>query len=190
MFSKHYYINDNTIPHSVYSVRGAEECAIEIGSLSKSSGFTGLRCGWIVLPKALAVGGSPLTPHWRRWLSCHCNGVGYPIQRAAEAALSPTGKRQGAAALATYRRNAERLIQYFDEKDIPYLGGKHAPYLWVKCPEDSNSWDTFHWLLNECGILVTPGAGFGEAGEGWLRLTAFAEEWAVSEAIRRFQRIF
>lgn len=183
------YITGQALPRSVYETEGSENCAIEIGSLSKSAGFTGLRCGWVVLPNALCASGVSLAPLWKRWLSSHSNGVSYPVQRAAEAALSPSGKRQGAAALELYRRNGARIKRYFAEVGIPCWGGEHAPYLWVKCPNGAGSWVMFRRLLEQCGVLCTPGAGFGALGEGYLRFTSFAREGDTAEALRRIKGV-
>ena len=179
------FIAGDGFPRSVYELPLAEECAIEIGSFSKSAGFTGLRCGWVVLPQGLRCGGVLLAPLWQRWLSCHSNGISYPVQRAAEAMLSPTGRRQGEQAIAVYRRNMARLRQHFEAAKVPCWGGMHAPYLWVQCPEGTDSWGMFRRLLTQCGVLCAPGAGFGTEGEGYLRFTAFSSEAVTAEALRR-----
>lgn len=189
------YCTDPMLPHSVYAIPGADRCAIEIGSFSKSDGFTGLRCGWVVLPRACvcacapAQERQPLLRHWMRWLGCHSNGVSYPVQRAAEAALSPIGLQQREKALRIYRRNAASLEQFFTAAGLPHTGGSHAPYLWVQCP-NGDSWGWFRMLLATCGVIVTPGAGFGAAGEGWMRFSAFGRPEDTAEALRRMEPIF
>lgn len=183
------YLAEDALPRSVFAASGARECAIEIGSFSKSDGFTGLRCGWIVLPEGLRASGVALAPCWRRRLACRSNGVGYPVQRAAEAALSPTGKRQGAAALSVYRRCSELLSRHFIEANISFWGGKNAPYLWAKCPSGTDSEILARRLLEERGVVVTPGEGFGALGRGYLRIAAFAGEKDTAEAIRRMSGI-
>ncbi len=175
-------------PRSIYAVPGAECCAIEFGSLSKSDGFTGVRCGWVVLPQATGCHTA-----WQKWLGSHSNGVSYPIQRAAEAALSPTGQRQRQKALQIYRENALLMQQTFQQIGLTCAArrpGCDTPYLWVQCPNGQDSWKWFHRLLEEGGVLCTPGAGFGAMGEGWLRFTAFARPEDTSEALKRVEHFF
>ena len=179
------FVADDSLPRSIYAVPEAHRCAIELGSFSKSDGFTGLRCGWVVVPEACGCAGA-----WRRWLGSHSNGVSYPVQRAAEAALSPTGLRQRGRALGVYRRNAERMLDFFSRRSVPCTGGENAPYLWVRCPDGGDSWGWFRRLLEECGVICAPGAGFGAMGEGWLRFTAFGKNAATAEALRRMDRLF
>lgn len=176
------YLSDAALPRSIYCIPGAERCAVEAGSFSKSDGFTGLRCGWMVIPEACG-----LQNLWERDLSRYSNGVSYPVQRAAEAALTSTGLYQRQKALGTYRRNAAVMTAFFAQKGLPYTGGENAPYLWVQFPDPKDSWGWFDRLLNECGVICTPGAGFGAAGEGWLRFTAFGEPAATAEALRRLE---
>ncbi len=172
-------------PQSVYETEGAREVAIELGSFSKSAGFTGLRCGWVILPRELTVAGKQLLPFWKRWLSCHANGVSYPVQRAAEAALSGGGQRENREIRALYRRNMARMRETFQAAGIPHWGGEEAPYLWVPCPRGLSSREAYRKLLWERGVLVTPGNGFGEGGEGFLRLSAFGREEDTEEALHR-----
>lgn len=182
------FLSGEELPRSIYAVPGAKRCAIEVGSFSKSDGFTGVRCGWVILPRETGCAAA-----WQRWLGSHSNGTSYPIQRAAEAALSPTGLRQRQRALALYRQNAATMLQMFHKLGLTCAArrpGCLAPYLWVRCPDGpdaQNSWAWFHRLLEGCGVLCAPGAGFGQMGEGWLRFTAFSRPEDTAEALRRME---
>ena len=182
------FLSGEELPRSIYAVPGAKRCAIEVGSFSKSDGFTGVRCGWVILPRETGCAAA-----WQRWLGSHSNGTSYPIQRAAEAALSPTGLRQRQRALALYRQNAATMLQMFHKLGLTCAArrpGCLAPYLWVRCPDGpdaENSWAWFHRLLEGCGVLCAPGAGFGQMGEGWLRFTAFSRPEDTAEALRRME---
>lgn len=182
------FLSGEELPRSIYAVPGAKRCAIEVGSFSKSDGFTGVRCGWVILPRETGCAAA-----WQRWLGSHSNGTSYPIQRAAEAALSPTGLRQRQKALALYRQNAATMLQMFHKLGLTCAArrpGCLAPYLWVRCPDGpdaQNSWAWFHRLLEGCGVLCAPGAGFGQMGEGWLRFTAFSRPEDTAEALRRME---
>ena len=167
------FLTGEALPCSIFAVPGADRCAVEIGSFSKSDGFTGVRCGWVVLPEKTGCGAA-----WRCRLGSHSNGISYPVQRAAEAALSPTGLRQRQQALAVYRQNAENMLHAFRQMGLTCAArrpGCEAPYLWVRCPDEQGSWYWFHRLLRECGVVCAPGAGFGTMGEHWLRFTAFGD---------------
>ena len=177
------FLTGETLPRSIFAVPGADRSAVEIGSFSKSDGFTGVRCGWVVLPEKTGCGAA-----WRCRLGSHSNGVSYPVQRAAEAALSPTGLRQRQQALAVYRQNAENMLHAFRQMGLTCAArrpGCEAPYLWVRCPDGQGSWYWFHRLLRECGVVCAPGAGFGTMGEHWLRFTAFGDPRTTAEALRR-----
>ena len=182
------FLSGEELPRSIYAVPGAKRCAIEVGSFSKSDGFTGVRCGWVILPEETGCAAA-----WQRWLGSHSNGTSYPIQRAAEAALSPTGLRQRQKALALYRQNAATMLQMFHKLGLTCAArrpGCLAPYLWVRCPDGpdaQNSWAWFHRLLEGCGVPCAPGAGFGQMGEGWLRFTAFSRPEDTAEALRRME---
>lgn len=177
------------VPASIYQMRGSERCAIEIGSFSKMAGFTGMRCGWSILPKALDSKDCSPRALWARRQGSRFNGVGYVISRAAEAALSPQGRMGSAQAIHYYGENLAALRACLDAKGIPYFGGKDAPYLWVKTPHGMSSQEAFRYLLWEHGILVTPGSGFGKAGEGYLRLSAFASHEDTAEAVKRLESL-
>lgn len=174
------------LPRSIYEIEGAKECAIEVCSFSKFAGFTGVRCGWTIVPAALAAqDGTSLNKMWFRRQATKFNGVSYPVQRAAEAALSPEGMVQCMENIAYYRKNASMLAEVFDSKGIFYTGGRNSPYIWLECPDHMGSWEFFDKLLNEVQIVGTPGEGFGKAGEGYFRITAFGTHENTEEACRR-----
>lgn len=182
------FLTQPDLAHSIYQVRGAERCAIEIGSFSKRAGFTGTRCGYTVVPHSLKRENMNLHTAWSRRQQTKNNGVAYIVQRGAEAALSPQGQKQIQMDLAYYRANAAVLGAVLDAADIWYCGGKNSPYLWMKCPGGMCSWQFFDWLLEHCGVAGTPGAGFGPCGEGYFRLTAFGEKEKTHIAAERLQK--
>jgi LL-diaminopimelate aminotransferase len=184
------YISDPAIPHSIYEIAGARECAIEFRSFSKNGGFTGLRCAFTVMPKAvtaLALNGErrPLHPLWQRRMSTKFNGVSYPVQRAAEALYSAAGKAQVADLIRHYMGNARILREACTAIGLDVFGGVNAPYIWVNTPPGIGSWDMFDIMLDDANIVVTPGAGFGSAGEGFFRISAFNSRANAEEAARR-----
>lgn len=183
------YITDPAIPRSIYEIEGAERVAVECCSFSKSAGFTGMRCAYTIIPKALEakVDGRPVSLNalWRRRVACRQNGVSYPIQRAAAAALSPAGRRQVAAQIGAYTDNAHHMVQVLSGAGLQVHGGIHAPYVWLKIPDGASSWQFFDRLLHEAQVVGTPGAGFGREGEGYLRLTAFNTAAQTREALDR-----
>jgi LL-diaminopimelate aminotransferase len=184
------YISDPSIPHSIFEIPGARDCAIEFRSFSKNAGFTGLRCAFTVVPKALtalARNGErrPLHPLWQRRMSTKFNGVSYPIQRAAEAVYTPAGKAQVAGLVGHYMENARILREACAAIDLEVAGGANAPYIWVRTPIGIGSWDMFDIMLEDANIVVTPGAGFGSNGEGFFRISAFNSRSNAQEAARR-----
>lgn len=179
------FIADGELPRSIYEIDGAENCAIEVCSLSKMAGFTGVRCGWTVLPRACRSGGVSLRSLWARRQSTKFNGASYISQIGALAALSEEGMQQNAENIAYYMENARLLGKALTESDIEFWGGTHAPYLWFRCPSGLNSWEFFDHLLKNAGIVGTPGVGFGAAGEGFFRFSSFARREDVLEAIER-----
>ncbi|NCB52194.1 MAG: LL-diaminopimelate aminotransferase [Clostridia bacterium] len=179
------YISDPELPRSIYEVEGARECAIEFCSYSKTAGFTGTRCGWTVVPKALKRGGESLSSMWLRRQSTKYNGTSYIIQRAAEAVYSPEGKKQVAEIIEYYMANARFIRQALSGAGLAVSGGIDSPYIWFKTPEGFGSWEFFDRLLREANVVTTPGAGFGPAGEGYIRLTAFGDAEKTKEAVRR-----
>ena len=176
-------------PHSIFEIDGGRECAIEVSSLSKMAGFTGLRCGYTIIPRELSAAGVLINDLWRRRQATKFNGVSYPIQRAAEAALSVEGEKECQKAIQYYKKNAKLLADFFKSKGIYYTGGESSPYLWIKCPDKYNSWEFFDYILKNAYIVTTPGVGFGTMGEGYLRLTAFNTYENTLEAIERLKKI-
>ena len=184
------FIADDELPRSIYEIEGAKECAIEVCSFSKFAGFTGTRCGWTVVPEDLkADDGTSLNKMWFRRQATKFNGVSYPVQCAAEAALSKEGIRQCRENIEYYKQNAAMISEVLDSKNIYYTGGKNSPYIWLKCPGDMDSWKFFDYLLNEGQIVGTPGEGFGKAGEGYFRLTAFGTHENTMEACNRLRNL-
>lgn len=181
------FVADPTLPRSIYEIEGARGCAIEFASFSKTAGFTGVRCGYTVVPKELVFGGASLNRMWLRRQTTKFNGVSYVVQRGAAAVFTPQGKREIAAALAYYRENARVIAQALDAIGMMYTGGKNSPYIWMQCPEGMTSWRFFDRLLDEAHVVGTPGAGFGANGEGFFRLTAFGDQERTRQAVSRLQ---
>lgn len=184
------YIQDPDIPHSIYEIRGARKVAIEFHSYSKTAGFTGVRCGYTVIPKELTaytMEGSPieLNPMWDRRQCTKFNGTSYISQRAAEAIYTPEGQKQVKETIAYYMENAKIMRDGLTRLGFKVYGGENAPYLWVKTPGDIPSWKFFEQMLYGAQVVCTPGVGFGPAGEGFIRLTAFGDRADCKEAMRR-----
>lgn len=184
------FITDPEIPKSIYEIQGAESCAIELRSFSKTAGFTGLRCGYTVVPHKLVFDNVELNSLWRRRQSTKFNGVSYITQRAAEAVYSSEGQKQIQENLSFYRENAELIFKGVTEAGFKAFGGKYSPYVWLKIPEGFTSWSFFDELLVKCNVVGTPGSGFGKMGEGYLRLTGFGSRERTIEAIERIKKIF
>ncbi|MDB9445453.1 LL-diaminopimelate aminotransferase [Anabaena sp. CS-542/02] len=189
------YITDPTIPHSIYEIEGARECAIEFRSFSKNAGFTGTRCALTVVPKTLtakAADGSDveLWKLWNRRQSTKFNGVSYIIQRGAEAVYSQAGQAQIQALVSFYLENAKIIREQLSGAGLAVYGGVNAPYVWVKTPNDLSSWDFFDKLLQTVNVVGTPGSGFGAAGEGYFRISAFNSRENVEEAMKRITQKF
>ena len=187
------YIKDANIPHSIYEIKGAKKVAIEFRSFSKTAGFTGVRCGYTVVPKELkayTLSGDPVSLNklWLRRQSTKFNGTSYITQRGAEAVYSPEGKAQIRATIDYYMKNASIMKEGLEQCGLKVYGGTNAPYLWVKAPDGLTSWKFFEKLLYEVYIVSTPGVGFGPSGEGYLRLTAFGDRDETIEAIGRIKR--
>lgn len=187
------YIKDTNIPHSIYEIKGAKKVAIEFRSFSKTAGFTGVRCGYTVVPKELkayTLSGNPVSLNklWLRRQSTKFNGTSYITQRGAEAVYSPEGKAQIRATIDYYMKNASIMKEGLEQCGLKVYGGTNAPYLWVKAPDGLTSWKFFEKLLYEVYIVSTPGVGFGPSGEGYLRLTAFGDRDETIEAIGRIKR--
>lgn len=177
------FITDNELPRSIYEIEGAKTCAVEFCSLSKMAGFTGTRCGYTVVPKALENG--ILNKMWLRRQTTKFNGVAYIIQRAAEAVFTPEGQKEIQQNLNYYKENAKLISQVLTKHNIWHIGGKHSPYIWLKCPNNMTSWEFFDYLLNNVQIVGTPGSGFGTNGEGYFRLTSFGSRENTLEAVQR-----
>jgi LL-diaminopimelate aminotransferase len=189
------FITDPAIPHSIYEIEGARDCAIEFRSFSKNAGFTGTRCALTVVPKTLtakAADGSDveLWKLWNRRQSTKFNGVSYIVQRGAEAVYSPDGQAQTKALVSFYMENARIIREQLTAAGIAVYGGMNAPYVWVKTPQGLSSWDFFDKLLQNCNVVGTPGSGFGAAGEGYFRISAFNSRENVNEAMRRITEKF
>ena len=185
------YITDPEIPHSIYEIKGARKCAIEFHSYSKTAGFTGVRCGYTIIPKeltAVTIDGKQrvnLNQLWDRRQSTKFNGTSYISQRAAEAIYTPEGKKQIQETIDYYMENAKIMRETLSKLSYKVYGGVNAPYLWVKTPDGMDSWKFFEQLLYGCGVVCTPGVGFGPSGEGYFRLTSFGNREDVREAMRR-----
>lgn len=187
------YIREDDIPHSIFEIEGAKRCAIEFRSFSKTAGFTGVRCGYTVIPKevtATTATGERVAMNalWNRRQCTKFNGTSYITQRGAEAIYSKEGKQQVRETIDYYMENARIMREGLTDAGIQVFGGKNAPYLWVKTPEGFTSWQFFDHLLNEANIVSTPGVGFGPSGEGYLRLTAFGQREDCIEAIQRISQ--
>ncbi len=184
------FVQDDSVPKSIYEIEGAKDCAIEFRSFSKNGGFTGVRCAYTVVPKTImgtdAKGDShPLHPLWSRRHSTKFNGASYPVQRGAAAVFSPEGKAQVSALIKGYMENAALLRETCEKLGLPVYGGENAPYVWVGCPEGIDSWGMFDQMLEKANVVITPGSGFGAAGEGYFRISAFNSRDNVEEVCRR-----
>lgn len=188
------YITEEGVPHSIYEIPGARDCAIEFRSFSKNGGFTGVRCAFTVVPKSLLCQTDtgerkPLHPLWNRRFSTKFNGVSYVTQRGAEALYSDEGKKEVAALIKHYMGNAEILREAVASTGLTVFGGVNAPYIWVKGPEGMTSWEIFDKVLNEANVVITPGSGFGGAGEGYFRISAFNSREKAEEAAKRVKAL-
>ncbi len=186
------FIGDKSLPHSIYEIDDAREVAIEFRSFSKSAGFTGVRCALTIVPKNLVAydaNGEEQSLHalWTRRYATKFNGVSYPVQRAAAAVYSPEGKRQVQELIDTYMGNARLVRRAMEGSDYRCVGGENSPYIWVNVGGDS--WDFFDRLLNEAGVVCTPGAGFGPCGEGHIRISAFNSKENVEEGLERIHQV-
>ena len=184
------FISSDDVPHSIYEIEGARRVAVEFRSFSKTAGFTGLRCGYTIVPHELVVDKVSINKLWSRRQCTKYNGTAYVIQRAAQAVYSPTGQKEIKENIAYYMQNAQIIRTNFQEAGFEVYGSIDAPYIWLCTPEGLSSWDFFDRLLVDCGIVVTPGVGFGPCGEGYVRLTAFGERERVKEAVERIKLQF
>jgi LL-diaminopimelate aminotransferase len=188
------YISDPSIPHSIYEIPGARECAVEFRSFSKNGGFTGVRCGFTVMPKALLARASdgqqrPLHSLWHRRWSTKANSVSYPVQRGAEAVYTSEGKDQVRHLIEHYMGNARILREATQRAGLHVYGGVNAPYIWVETPEGLTSWQMFDRMLHDLNVVVTPGSGFGACGEGFFRISAFNSRENAEEVARRLAKL-
>lgn len=184
------FVQDAAVPRSIYEIEGAHRCAIEFRSFSKHGGFTGVRCAYTVIPKTVtgaAANGERVALHqlWSRRHSTKFNGASYPVQKAAAALFSEEGKAQVAELIKHYMGNASLLREACLAAGLPVFGGVNAPYVWVGCPDGKSSWEMFDLMLHEVQVVITPGSGFGAAGEGWFRISAFNSRANVEEVCRR-----
>jgi len=188
------YISEQNIPHSIFEIPGARECAIELRSFSKTGGFTGVRCGFTVMPKLLVARTEngrrfPLHPLWQRRWSTKSNSVSYPVQRGAEALYSQEGRKQVRALIDHYMGNAKLLRDAATDAGLDAFGGVDAPYIWVKTPDGLTSWEMFDRMLRQLNVVITPGAGFGAQGEGYFRISAFNSRENAEEVARRLKTL-
>lgn len=181
-----FFISDDKLPHSIYEIDGAKNCAVEICSFSKTAGFTGVRLGYMTIPRELA--GGKLNSMWLRRQSTKYNGASYVVQRMGEAVFSEEGMKQIKAGVAAYMKNAALMSETLKRLGIWHTGGVNSPYIWLKCP-DGDSWAFFDRLLSGAGVVGTPGAGFGKMGEGYFRLTAFNTFENTSKAMSRLEKL-
>lgn len=183
------YISEEDVAHSIYECEGAKTCAIELKSFSKNAGFTGVRLGYAVVPKALTCGGVTLHSLWARRHGTKFNGAPYIVQRAGEAVYSKEGKAQLKEQVAYYMKNAAAIKQGLKDSGYTVFGGVNAPYIWLKTPEGMTSWEFFDHLLEHANVVGTPGSGFGPSGEGYFRLTAFGSYENTLAALERIQKL-
>lgn len=189
------FISDPELPRSIYAIDGAKKCAIEFCSLSKTAGFTGTRCGYTVVPRELvftASNGQEMSLHamWNRRQSTKFNGTSYIIQKGAAAVFTEEGMTQCRENIAYYQENARIIADTLKRRNIRFFGGVHSPYIWFECPDGMESWEFFDYLLNNAQVVGTPGAGFGENGKNYFRLTSFNNHENTIAAMKRFEHLF
>ncbi len=181
------FITDANLPRSIFEIEGAKTCAIEFCSLSKMAGFTGTRCGYTIVPKAIENG--LLNKMWLRRQTTKFNGVPYIIQRGAEAVFTEEGQKEIQENLNYYKENAKLISEVLKKHNIWHIGGTHSPYIWLKCPNNMTSWEFFDYLLENIQVVGTPGSGFGRNGEGYFRLTSFGSRENTIEAVERLDNL-
>ena len=182
------FITDDSLPHTIYEIPGARECAIEFCSLSKTAGFTGTRCGYTIVPTALRVDGASLNAMWRRRQTTKFNGVAYVVQRGAAAVFTEEGQRQIRENIRYYQENAQIIMDALNACGVTYFGGRNSPYIWMEC-RGMDSWAFFDELLTRANVVGTPGAGFGANGRNFFRLTSFSTHEKTAEALVRLKRL-
>ncbi len=183
------FIEDSDLPHSIFEIEGSKECAIEICSFSKGAGFTGVRCGYVAIPNELKVDGKSVGEMWLRRQSIKFNGTSYITQKGAAAALSKEGMEQARKNINYYKENAKMLSETLKGLNIWHIGGKNSPYIWLKCPNNMDSWKFFDIFLTKSNIVGTPGSGFGTNGEGFFRLSSFGKKEDVEKATQRIKKL-
>lgn len=184
------FIEEDDVPHSIYEIEGADTCAVEICSFSKTAGFTGTRVGYTIVPSKLERMGVNLNALWSRNRETRTNGISYILQKGASAVFTPEGQEQIHESISVYKKNAKVIMDAIDKCGFWYVGGKNSPYVWMKCPNNMGSWEFFDYLLNKLQIVGTPGVGFGSCGEGFLRLSAFGDPHDTQEAAKRIVEYF
>lgn len=183
------FIEDENLPHSIFEIEGAKSCAVELRSFSKAAGFTGIRCAYLVIPDELEVSGQKLGDIWLRRQSIKFNGISYITQKAAAASLTKEGRKETKKAIEYYKRNAKIISDCMTKLGLYNVGANNSPYVWVKTPNNMTSWEFFDYLLEKVNIVCTPGSGFGECGEGFVRLSAFNSYENTLIAKQRFEKL-
>ena len=183
------FITEADVPHTIYEIEGARECAIEFRSFSKTAGFTGTRCAYTVIPKELVRGGVSLNEMWYRRQSTKFNGVSYVVQRGAAAVYTDEGRRQVRETINFYQNNARVILDGLARAGLEVSGGVNSPYIWAATPAGMGSWDFFDLLLTKANVVTTPGAGFGPSGEGYIRVTSFGGADATRQAVERIANL-
>lgn len=183
------FISDESLPRSIFEIDGAKKCAIELCSFSKIAGFTGVRCGYTIVPMDLVSNGVSLNELWFRRQTTKFNGVSYIVQKGASAVFTQEGMNQILNNINYYKENARIIAQAIKNKGWYFTGGENSPYIWFKCPNNMSSWDFFDYLLENANIVGTPGAGFGENGEGFFRMTAFGDRESTLKAVERLSKL-
>ena len=183
------FISDEDLPRSIFEIEGAKKCAIEFCSLSKTAGFTGVRCGYTIVPAELNFEGNSINKLWFRRQSTKFNGVSYVVQRGAAAVFSSDGMKQVKENINYYKENAKLIAKVLTERKIYFVGGKNSPYIWFKCPDGITSWEFFDFLLEKAYVIGTPGSGFGKNGERFFRLTSFGERTDILNAANKLKNV-
>lgn len=183
------FISDDSLPRSIFEIEGANKCAIEFCSFSKTAGFTGVRCGYTIVPTELTFEGNSINNLWFRRQSTKFNGVSYVVQRGAAAVFSSDGMKQVKENINYYKENAKLIAKVLSERKIYFVGGKNSPYIWFKCPDGITSWEFFDFLLEKAYVIGTPGSGFGKNGERFFRLTSFGERTDILNAAGRLKNV-
>ena len=183
------FISAESLPRSIFEIEGAKKCAIELCSFSKTAGFTGVRCGYTIVPKDMIFDNISVNSLWFRRQSTKFNGVAYIVQKGAAAVFSKNGLEQIGENINYYKENAHLIAEVLRKKNIYFTGGENSPYIWLKCPGNMSSWEFFDYLLENADIIGTPGAGFGQNGEGYFRLTSFGDRESILKAVQRLKKL-